>query len=94
MAKKENWENISLEQLTAFFSEVKSDYQFDKNSENYKGFLNMEPSSLPEEYFDVVLYIVNCVSKAEVIANFFGLTISSASLEELIISEQNQTKIK
>ena len=67
---------------------VLNDYQLDKNSSGYLGFINFEPSAdFNGEEKEMVIWIENNFEIANKIANTLGLNIQSAFIDELIIDD-------
>lgn len=83
------WESTTPAQVLQYLTEeILGDYQFDKKSDEYMGFININPndiSNMPN--YDVILWIINNQTTAEKIANTLGLTIETASSDEFIVSE-------
>lgn len=70
---------------------IANDYQFDKNHEDYLGFINIDPTEAFElkgdDYRDIALQIAMNPGQFESAFNTYGLTIQSAHELELIIEE-------
>jgi hypothetical protein len=69
---------------------VSKDYQFDIKSEDYLGFINIDPQDVFDshsEYGEVALQIAMNPTQFESTANKYGLTIESAHEGELIFGE-------
>ena len=70
---------------------IANDYQFDKNHEDYLGFLNIDPAEAfelkGEDYRDIAIQIAVNPTQFESMFNTYGLTIESAHESELIIAE-------
>jgi hypothetical protein len=84
--EEQDWKSTTPAELKQFFAELKLDYQFNENSEDYLGFINIDTENDMTENYSVMKYIVNNTTKAEKYANFYGLTIQSAQEGELIVS--------
>lgn len=76
----------------SYIEMISKDYQFDKNHENYLGFINIDPQDATElgvDHSDVAIQIAMNPSQFEAIFNEYGLSIQSAHESELIIEELN-----
>ena len=76
---------------------IANDYQFDKSSQDYLGFLNIDPTQAFEvggdDFRDIASQIQKSPSEFEQVFNEYGLTIQSLLETELIIYEQKTKTI-
>ena len=78
--------------IRAYIEMISKDYQFDKNNENYLGFINIDPQDATElgtDHSDAAIQIAMNPGQFEAIFNEYGLSIHSANESELIIEELN-----
>ena len=76
--------------IRAYIEMISKDYQFDKNNENYLGFINIDPQDATElgtDHSDAAIQIAMNPGQFEAIFNEYGLSIQSANESELIIEE-------
>jgi hypothetical protein len=84
-----DWKSTTPAELSQFFDELSKDYQFDKNDENFLGFINIDTETDKSDDYTVMQYIIHNKSEAEKYANKYGLTIESAQEGELIVNLLN-----
>lgn len=85
---------VEQEKITTrtYIEMILKDYQFDKNHENYLGFINIDPQDMFDshsKYSEVALQIAMNPGQFKAIFNEYGLSIQSAHMYELIIEELN-----
>lgn len=86
-------EGTTTEQMLAYFTELKSDFQFDPTSDGFLGFINIDPNDILEPTYDILHYIINNTDEAELIANQVGLTIETANSDEFIVNLMDNNDI-
>ena len=65
---------------------ISQDYQFDKDNENYCGFINITVDH-DYKWLNYATQIIKDKDRYEIIANHYGLTIERAVKGELIFKE-------
>jgi hypothetical protein len=75
-----------LKTLNTLIDRIRSDYQFDSSSENYMGFLNVDPSQdwTTQEYDDMLYMIENEPDLLDEILEMRGLELQSFGPTEAI----------
>jgi len=75
-----------LKTLNALIDRIRSDYQFDSSSEDYMGFLNLDPSQdwTTQEYDEVLYMIENEPELLDEILEMRGLELQSFGPTEAI----------
>jgi hypothetical protein len=84
-----DWKSTTPAELSQFFDELSKDFQFDKNDENFLGFINIDTEEDKSDDYTVMRYIIHNKKEAEKYANKYGLTIESAQEGELIVNLLN-----
>lgn len=85
----DDWKSTTPAELSQFFDELSKDFQFDKNDENFLGFINIDTEEDKSDDYTVMRYIIHNKKEAEKYANKYGLTIESAQEGELIVNLLN-----